>query len=274
MLPAHPNDRLPSAPGEIGSPRDAAPAPTLTIFFPMWNEENHIDLAVRAALQVGERLVVAGEVGGYEVLIVDDASTDATGKIADELAGAHPTVRVVHHEVNRRLGGALKTGFTEAMGDVILYTDADLPVDMLELERALRLLRTYEADIISAYRFDRTAEGPRRIIYSFLYNHLVRWALGLRVRDVNFAFKVIRRRVLDHLTLESDGSFIDAELLAKAQRRGFRTMQFGVDYFPRTRGVSTLSSGAVIAKMLNELWTLGPAVRRTPRLSGSPVDVR
>jgi glycosyltransferase involved in cell wall biosynthesis len=244
--------------------------PTLTIFFPMFNEEELILRAVGAAREVADRLVSAGEVGaGYEILIVDDASTDTTGKIADELAAEDSHVRVVHHEVNRKLGGTLKTGFAEATGDLILYTDADLPFDMLDLEKAVRLLRIYQADIVSAYRLDRTGEGSRRVVYSFFYNHLVRLVLGLRVRDVNFAFKLIRRRVLDHVRLESEGSFIDVELLAKAQRLGFHITQFGVDYFPRTRGLSTLSSLAVIRKTVAEMRRLAPSIRRLERLPSS-----
>jgi glycosyltransferase involved in cell wall biosynthesis len=244
--------------------------PTLTIFFPMWNEEELIHRAVGAAREVADRLVAAKEIDAdYEVLIVDDASTDTTGKIADELAADDPRLRVVHHEVNRKLGGSLKTGFAEARGDLILYTDADLPFDMLDLEKAARLLRIYQADIVSAYRLDRTGEGSRRVVYSFFYNHLVRLVLGLRVRDVNFAFKLIRRRVLDHVELRSEGSFIDVELLAKAQRLGFHITQFGVDYFPRTRGLSTLSSLAVIRKTITEMRRLAPEIRRLERLPRS-----
>jgi glycosyltransferase involved in cell wall biosynthesis len=247
-------------------------APSLTIFFPMWNEEEQILRAVGAAKEVTERLVEAREISGYEILVVDDASTDATGKLADELADTDPTVRVVHHEVNRKLGGAIKTGFAEARGDLVLYTDADLPFDMLDLEKAMRLLRIYEADIVSAYRFDRTGEGARRAVYSYAYNRLIRWRPGLRVRDVNFAFKLIRRRVLEHISLVSEGSFIDVELLAKAERLGFRIIQFGVDYFPRTRGVSTLSSFAVIRQMVRELRQLTPAIRQIERLPSSVLE--
>lgn len=234
----------------------------LTLFFPLWNEEATIYQTVRAAAEEGDRLVELEEVKDYEILLVDDASTDATGVIADELADRDHRIRVVHHDVNRKLGGALKTGFAEARGDLVLYTDADLPFDLRDLERAIRILRYYGADIVSAYRFDRTGEGPRRLVYSYVYNQLVRATLGLRLRDVNFAFKLVRRPVLEHVTLDSEGSFIDVELLAKAQRFGFHIVQFGVDYFPRTRGVSTLSSSSVIKTLLREMATLVPAIRQ------------
>jgi glycosyltransferase involved in cell wall biosynthesis len=228
----------------------------LSIFFPMWNEEHYVERAVRAAEEECQRLIDVGEIGAYELLIVDDCSTDSTPEIADALAAADPRIRVVHHEVNRGLGGSIKTGFASVRGDVVLYTDADLPVEMLELGRALRVLRHYEADMVSAYRLDRTGEGPRRAVYSFVYNWLVQLTFGTRVRDINFAFKLVRRHVLDAARPVSEGSFIDAELVIRAQKLGFHIVQIGVDYFPRTRGISTLSSTAVIRRMLREMREL------------------
>jgi len=231
-------------------------AESLTIFFPAWNEEETIERAVDAAFDAAEGLVDAGEIEWFEVLIIDDAYTDRTPEIADRLAAENNRVRVVHHERNRKLGGSLRTGFAEARGELVLYTDADLPFDMAEAAKAVRLLRIYDADIVSAFRFDRTGEGPRRLIYSYVYNHLVQLLFGLRLRDMNFAFKLVRRRVLELVDLQSEGSFIDVELLARSQKMGFSIIQFGVDYFPRTRGVSTLSSNAVILTILQEMRTL------------------
>jgi glycosyltransferase involved in cell wall biosynthesis len=228
----------------------------LSIFFPMWNEEDYVERAIRAAEDVCQRLIGIGEISAYELLIVDDCSTDRTPEIADALAAADSRIRVVHHPVNRGLGGSLKTGFAAVTGDVVLYTDADLPFEMLELGRALRVLRHYEADMVSAYRLDRTGEGPRRAIYSFVYNTLIKTMFGTRIRDINFAFKLVRRHVLDVAMPVSEGSFIDAELVIRAQKLGFDIVQIGVDYFPRSRGVSTLSSPSVIRKMLTEMYEL------------------
>lgn len=238
--------------------------PTLSIFFPAWNEEAGLERTVLAALEAGARVQAAGEVAGFEVVIVDDASTDATGAIADRLAADDERVRVVHHERNRGLGGAIRTGLASATGDLVLYTDADLPFDLMELDKALRVARVYDADVVALYRLDRTGEGPRRFVYSYLYNHLVRLLFGLRVRDVNFAGKLLRRRVLEAVDLRSEGSFIDVELLVSAQRRGFTIMQFGVDYFPRTRGVSTLSSWPVIFGIVREMRTLRRQLNAVP----------
>jgi glycosyltransferase involved in cell wall biosynthesis len=228
----------------------------LSVFFPMWNEEDYVERAVRAAEEECQHLIGLGEIGAYELVIIDDCSTDRTPEIADALAAADSRIRVIHHPVNRGLGGSIKTGFECVRGDVVLYTDADLPFEMLELGRALRVLRHYEADMVSAYRLDRTGEGARRAIYSFVYNTLVRLTFGTRVRDINFAFKLVRRQVLDVARPVSEGSFIDAELVIRAQKLGFHIVQIGVDYFPRTRGVSTLSSPAVIRRMLKEMREL------------------
>ena len=245
------------------------PFDKLSIFFPMWNEEQYIHRAVSAAEVVCVDLVSAGQIRDYEIIVVDDASTDSTAQRADALAAADPHVLVVHHPTNRKLGGSIKSGFAAATGDVVLYTDADLPFEMEELVRALRVLQTYEVDVVSAYRLDRTGEGPRRAIYSFLYNGLVQVMFGTRLRDINFAFKLCRRRVLDHVSLKSEGSFIDAELVIRAQRSGFQILQIGVDYFPRTRGVSTLSSPSVIRAMLREMVQLRGELRHITPVVGA-----
>lgn len=228
----------------------------LSIVYPMWNEEEYFSRAVGGAVELCTDLSAAGTITDWEVVVVDDASTDSTPRLADAAAAADARVKVVHHERNRKLGGSIRSGFAAASGDVVLYTDADLPFDLIEVHKALRLMHQYEADIVAAYRFDRTGEGYVRVLYSFLYNLLVRVMFHCRFRDVNFAFKLVRRRVLDTVPLRSEGSFIDAELMVGAAKRGMNVVQFGVDYFPRTRGVSTLSSPAVIVKILREAWAL------------------
>jgi glycosyltransferase involved in cell wall biosynthesis len=225
----------------------------LSLFFPMWNEEEYIGRTLAAAHEACAMLIELGEIADYEIIVVDDASTDSTPRLADEAAAADPRVKVVHHPKNRKLGGSIKTGFATATGDLVLYTDADLPFDMGELKRACRIMRLYEADIVSAYRLDRTGEGYVRTVYSFFYNALVRVFFGVKMRDVNFAFKLCRGHIFEHITLESEGSFIDAELVIRANKLGYHIVQFGVDYFPRTRGVSTLSSPSVIVKILREM---------------------
>ncbi len=239
----------------------ATPFAKLSVFFPMWNEEAYIDRAIEAATIECRLLLDRNEILDYELIVVDDASTDHTGKLADEMATADPHVRVVHHPVNRKLGGSMKTGFAAATGDLVLYSDADLPFDMAEVSRAIRFMRYYEADIVSAFRFDRTGEGSLRTVYTFFYNFLIRRLFGVRMRDINFAFKLCRTSIFEHISLHSEGSFIDAELIIRAKKLGFNVIQFGVDYFPRTRGVSTLASGTVIRKIVSEMVRLRRELR-------------
>ncbi len=228
----------------------------LSIFFPMWNEEQYLQRALNAAEEICLDLQKSQVISGYELVIVDDASSDSTPQLADTAAARDSHVKVVHHPVNRKLGGSIKSGFAASSGDLVLYTDADLPFDMREVHNAIRLMSQYEADIVSAYRFDRTGEGYVRVVYSIFYNLMVRVLFGVRFRDINFAFKLCRKTVFDQIKLESEGSFIDAELIISAKKLNMEVVQFGVDYFPRTRGVSTLSSPAVITKILREAFAL------------------
>lgn len=230
--------------------------PSVSVVFPMRNEEAYIRRAVRAAKDILQELTE-----DHEIVIVDDASTDGTAAIAEDLARADPKLKVLHNATNRKLGATLRAGFAAASKELILYTDADLPFDLQELPRAVRLLEYQQADLLSAYRFDRSLEGPLRFFYTFCYTQLVRWLFGLRVRDVNFAFKLFKRSLLERFPLRSEGSFIDAELLIRARKSGAAIIQIGVDYFPRARGQSTLARPGVILRILREMLGLWPELR-------------
>jgi glycosyltransferase involved in cell wall biosynthesis len=230
--------------------------PSISLFFPAWNEEDYVERAVTRAMDVLPKLT-----DDFEIIVVNDASTDRTQEIAEGLAAKIPQLRVITHPVNLKLGGAMRTGLSASTKDIVVYSDIDLPWDLRELERSLHLMEYLEADMICAFRFDRTSEGPKRIIYSFVYNMLIRSLFDINIKDVNFSFKVMHRRVLEAIELKSLGSFIDAELVVKAIRKGFRVFQMGVDYFPRTRGVSTLASPSVIMKMVRELAELYPETK-------------
>ena len=218
---------------------------SLSIVFPMFNEKDNIETAVVEALRVGALITP-----DLEIIVVDDASTDGSGVLLDRLAGEHPQVCPIHHPVNRKLGGALKSGFAATTKEWILYMDSDLPILMDEALCAIPLAR--EADIVIGWRKSR-AESMRRTIMSWTYNRLIRFLFGLHVRDVNFAFKLFRRSLYEKALLTSEGSFIDAELLIEVQRQGVRIAEIGMDYHPRVAGESTLAGCNVVLKVLSEM---------------------
>jgi glycosyltransferase involved in cell wall biosynthesis len=229
-------------------PSPEAKPRSVSLVFPMFNEEAGAARAVRAG-----REALQGATSDWEILVVDDGSTDRTASIVVDLAREDPRVRLLRNETNQGLGGALRTGYGEATKELVLYTDADLPFDLKELPRAMRLLEEQGAEVLAGYRFDRTSEGLKRTVLTVVYTLLIRLVFRLRVRDVNFAFKLFRRTLLERIALKSSGSFIDAEFLLRARRAGARIVHIGVDYFPRTEGRSTLASPRVILGILFDM---------------------
>ncbi len=221
----------------------------ISVVIPAYNEEENLERTLT---------VISRELSGqgieHEFVVVDDASTDRTPEILQDLSSRFP-LRFFRNEKNMKLGYTLRRGLEQAMGDVVFYTDCDLPCLPSVIVYALKIMQTYECDLVIAYRLDRTAEGFLRRLYSSLYNFMIRVLFGLSVRDVNFACKMMKRKVLENIKLESTGSFIDAELLIKARRRGFTILQFAADYFPRLRGKSTLAGPGVIIKLLKEMFS-------------------
>jgi len=242
--------------------------PTVSFVIPMYNEELNIDHAIDAAVEALEKYAA-----DYEIVIVDDASTDSSPALVAGRAVSNQRIRMLRHPQNRKLGGSLKTGFAAATKELVLYMDADLPFDPEVLGRAIRAMYVTGADVIAGYRLDRTMEGLRRTIYSYVYNAIIGILFGWPHRDINFSFKLLRREVLGAIELKSEGSLIDAELIVKAKNRGFTIQQIGLDYFPRVRGTSHLSSPSVIVKIFRELWQLYPEMRRrVPRHPAPPAE--
>jgi glycosyltransferase involved in cell wall biosynthesis len=239
-------------------------APSVSVVLPMRNEEPYVRRVLAAA---GAGAVAVSE--DYEILVVDNASTDGTRELAEELSRGDARVRVLDQSGSAGLGATLRAGYAAATRELVLYSDADLPFDFQEVPRAVRLLEYQEADILTAYRFDRTSEGLVRTLYTLAYSALVRTLFGLRLRDINFSFKLFRRTLLERVDLRSEGSFIDAEFLVRARNVDARIIQMGVDYFPRTRGHSSLAAPGVIVGILREMAALAPELWRT-RLPPAP----
>jgi glycosyltransferase involved in cell wall biosynthesis len=222
------------------------PHRSVTLFYPMYNELQSIEPMTRKALQVMQ--TVADD---FEILIVDDGSSDGSEKIADELAASDPRIRVIHHQGNKGYGQALRTGWANAAKDIVVYTDSDEPVDLWLIGEALDHLDGH--DMVIGYRLNRW-EGWRRFIYSNIYNGLVRVLFGVHVRDVNFSFKIMRRELVQKLRLGAGSVFIDGELLAEAMRYRPRIYQMPVQYLPRKHGVSHFNSLRAATYTLEEIW--------------------
>ena len=218
---------------------------SLSFVFPMFNEIGNIENCVHEALATGHKIT-----RDLEIIIVDDASTDGSGALADALAERHPELRVLHHSRNRKLGGTLRTGFSAATKDWVLYIDSDLPIHMDDALRAIPLTRN--AEMVIGNRQGR-AEGIRREIFSWVYNRLIRLLFGLQVSDVNFAFKLFRRSLLSQIALQSEGSFIDAELLIETRNAGLIIAELPMQYFERVAGASTLASWSIVWTVLREM---------------------
>lgn len=216
-----------------------------SIIIPLYNEEEIVPILIETVFR---------EVGNHpdflELVLVDDGSRDRTVEKIQEVSNNEPRIRLVRHGQNRGLGAGIRTGLQSAHGDLILYTDADLPFDFSLISEIVRLGGPDR--IVSGYRLNR-GEGPRRWIFTKVYNFLIYLLCGLRMRDVNFACKVIPRRFARQIQLKSEGSFIDAELLLEATRYGLSIQEFPMTYYPRTIGQSTLSSPKVILGIVKEM---------------------
>lgn len=222
----------------------------LSVFFPAFNEEGNIVTTVHQAAAALDPLGLET----LELVVVDDGSTDATGRLADELALADPRVRVVHHPENRGYGAALKTGFATARCDWVFFTDGDGQFDVADIERLLPFAGDYDAVI--GYRLDRQDSRLRKL-NTYLWTQLVRRTFDLRVRDVDCAFKLLRRSALTSLPpLQSDGALVSTELLVRWRHAGFTWQEVGVNHYPRRAGTATGANLRVIARALRDVVTL------------------
>jgi len=237
-----------------GAPHAVAPPVSITVFFPCHNEQANVQRVTEQAVQVLETLGA-----DYEVIIVDDGSRDETGRIADELAQSNPRVRAIHHERNRGYGAALQSGFRAATKELVFYTDGDGQFDIGEMPGLLPLMADF--DIVSCYRISRQDPLMRKI-NGWLWTRMIRLAFSLRVRDVDCAFKLYKRRLFEEITMESTGALIDTEILARAVRRGYRIAQRGVRHYPRTAGQQTGANWRVILRAFKELLQLRRRILR------------
>jgi len=221
---------------------------SITVFFPCYNEQNNLPRTIRAAHEVLQKLKT-----DFEIIIVDDGSSDRTGQIADELASTDDRIKVIHHRTNLGYGAALQSGFKTATKQLIFYTDSDGQFDISEMPPLLPLMKRF--DVVSCYRLNRQ-DGLIRRINGWCWTKLVCFLLGIRIRDIDCAFKLYKKEIFDNIELSSAGALIDAEILARATRKGYCTTQTGVHHYPRKAGKQTGANLRVICRAFWELIKL------------------
>ena len=203
--------------------------------------------------------VFASRFPNYELLVVDDGSSDDTAALVEKFGRDNPRLRLIRHPENLGYGAALRSGFAAARYPLIFFTDADGQFDPAEVDRLIPHLK--ETDLVAGYRAIRRDPWPRRLL-GWLFSALCRWRFGVRLRDVNCAFKLFRRSLLEGAELQCSGALLNAELLAAAQSRGIVPVEVPVAHFPRRQGEPSGGSMAVILRAVREFWKLDRRLHR------------
>ena len=228
--------------------------PELSLVFPAFDEEQNVEVLLDSALALAPVLRQS-----FEVVIVDDGSRDGTAAAVENRHRQDSRVRLVRHPANQGYGAALRTGLREARGELVFFSDADLQFDLAELSRLLS--HTDRFDIVVGYRSPRCDPWGRRVI-AFVWGRLVGVLFGLRVRDIDCAFKVFRRPVIESMPIASIGAFVNTEILVRARKLGYRIREVPVSHLPRRFGRQTGAHPRVILRALVELVTLYRELRR------------
>jgi glycosyltransferase involved in cell wall biosynthesis len=203
----------------------------LSVFFPAYNDSGTIASMVIRTVKTASELTP-----DFEIIVVDDGSADSTAEIADELARTYPQVRAVHHPINRDYGAALQTGFRAATKALIFYTDGDAQYDPAELS-LLWSRMTADVDLVNGYKISR-ADPLHRIVIGRVYHYIVSTLFGLKLRDVDCDFRLMRRSIFERINLEKTSGIICVEMMKKIQDAGFRIVEVPVHHYHRAFGKS------------------------------------
>ena len=235
--------------------------PELSLVYPVFDEADNIAELLSESLRLAPKLS-----SDFEIVVVDDGSRDGSARIIEERRRAEPRIRVVRHSLNRGYGAALHAGLREARGEFVFFSDADLQFDLEELSTLFAHARNF--DIVAGYRLHRRDPWPRRVI-GWSWSALVRALFDLQVRDIDCAFKIFRRHVIDAIPIESIGAFINTEILVRADRAHFRIHQVPVAHRRRRYGRQSGANPKVILRAFVELATLYGELRQ-PRNDLAP----
>lgn len=205
---------------------------SISVFFPAYNDGKTIGGLVEKMLVLLPKLA-----DDYEVIVINDGSADETGAVLESLRAAHPGhIRIVTHPQNRGYGGALRSGFAAASKDLVFYTDGDAQYDPLELAD---LLKWMGPNVGFVNGFKKTRHDPwHRVAIGWLYNHFARFLFGIQLRDIDCDFRLIRRSLLEDLSLHSTSGTICVELVKKLEMCPFLVEEVGVNHYPRMHGRS------------------------------------
>jgi glycosyltransferase involved in cell wall biosynthesis len=242
--------------------------PSLSIFFPAYNDAGTI-----ASLVIVAHMTARTLSDDHEVIVVDDGSPDHTGPLLDEMARSFPWLKVVHHEKNRGYGGALRTGFLTASKELVFYTDGDAQYDPREMARLFAALRD-DVDFVNGYKLGRS-DPLHRVVIGRLYHHFVKLAFGLRLRDVDCDFRLVRKSVFAKVALTRSSGVICVELMKKVQDHGFRVAEVGVSHHHRSYGKSQFFNVPRVARTLVDLGQLWlELVVKKQHLKPAPLPAR
>lgn len=186
----------------------------------------------------------------YEIIIVNDGSTDNTKDVIQELKSKNNHIKEVDHQKNRGYGGAVRSGFSAATKEWVFFTDSDRQFDIREISKLAEYVDTF--DLIIGYRENRQDHFTRKL-NTGIFKLAVNILFGLFVKDIDCAFKLIKKEVIDKVNLESNGALINTELLVRAKRLGYKIKQIPVSHYPRLKGEQSGASIKVILRAVKEI---------------------
>lgn len=229
----------------------------ISLFFPAYNEEANVGGTIEKCIAVLEPLGCE-----YEIIIVDDGSKDRTAEIVQSYSAKNPHVVLKKHEKNKGYGGALQTGFRSCRYGLLFFSDCDLQFDLGELISFIDLLKQDSSvDVIIGYRIQR-ADPLIRKLNAFGWKMWARLLFGLKVKDIDCAFKLFKKEVIDNIEIESTGALISVEFLTKIKNMGYKMAQLGVHHYPRKEGTQTGAKLSVIIRAFYESFKLHGKIKQ------------